>query len=108
MDEAGLFYKCLPNHSYLRVEDLSTANGTKLMKAKDRITLYVITNASGTDMVPLNVIEKSKNQRCFRILPTELPYYDQAKAWSEKSLFIMVAVLSELHLQPHLKKLLLL
>ncbi len=53
MDETGLFFKCLPNRSYLKKEDFKDARGSKLMKAKDRVTIYVCTNADSTDKVPL-------------------------------------------------------
>lgn len=89
MDETGLFYKCLPNRCYVKEENVKTARGTKLMKAKDRLTLYVCTNASGSDMVPLSVIGKSKNPRCFRIRSPKLPYYNQAKAWSDRRVFTL-------------------
>jgi hypothetical protein len=35
------------------------------MKAKDRITGYACTNASGTHQVPMGVIGKTQQSRCF-------------------------------------------
>ena len=87
MDETGLFFKVLPNLSYVKQEDVKTVRGTKLMKAKDRVTLYVTTNATGTDKVPLSLIGKSKNPRCFRNKTLKLKYYNQAKAWSDSKVF---------------------
>lgn len=87
MDETGLFFKLLPNRSYVKQEDVKTVRGTKLMKAKDRVTLYVTTNATGTDKVPLSLIGKSKNPRCFRNKTLKLKYYNQAKAWSDSKVF---------------------
>ena len=87
MDETGLFFKVLPNRSYVKQEDVKTVRGTKLMKAKDRVTLYVTTNATGTDKVPLSLIGKSKNPRCFRNKTLKLKYYNQAKAWSDSKVF---------------------
>ena len=55
IDETGLFFKLLPNRSYIEVEKARAARGSKLMKAKDRVTLYVATNATGTDLVPLSI-----------------------------------------------------
>ncbi len=49
MDETGLFFKLLPNSSYIKAEDRKTERGIKLMKAKGRVTLYVTTNATGMD-----------------------------------------------------------
>lgn len=43
-----------------------TARGTKLMKANDHVTLYVTTNATGTDTVPLTMIDKRQKPRCFK------------------------------------------
>ena len=54
MDKTGFFYKVLPNRGYLPKRERKTARGTKLMKDKDRVTLFVCTNASGTDKVPLS------------------------------------------------------
>jgi hypothetical protein len=52
MDETGLFYKLLPNRSYVKPEHHKDACGIKLMKAKDRVTLFIATNATGNDKVP--------------------------------------------------------
>jgi hypothetical protein len=66
MDETGLFYRQLPNRSSVRKNKAArSARGTKSMKAKDRVTLYITTNATGTDLVPLSMIGKSENPRCF-------------------------------------------
>ena len=89
MDETGLFFKCLPNRSFVRANDAKTARGTKLMKAKDRITLYVTTNATGTDKVPLSMIGRAKNPRCFLNQRRRLNNYSQNKAWSDSKVFAM-------------------
>jgi len=83
MDETGLLYKCLPNRSYVSEDEVKTARGTKLMKAKDRVTLYVCTNADGSDLVPLSIIGSSEQPRCFRNHEKKLTYYNQKKAWSD-------------------------
>eukprot|EP00984_Skeletonema_dohrnii_P031549 scaffold24154_cov78-Skeletonema_dohrnii-CCMP3373.AAC.1 len=87
MDETGLFFKCLPNRSYVKKEHYKNARGTKLMKAKDRTTVYVCTNASGTDKVPLSIIGKAKTPRCFVRRKKKLKYYSQARAWSDTVTF---------------------
>ena len=87
MDETGLFFKCLPNRSYLRKEDFKDARGSKLMKAKDRVTIYVCTNADGTDKVPLSMIGKPKQPRCFVNRTLEMKYYSQRSAWSDTVTF---------------------
>ena len=66
MDETGLMFKCLPNRSYVKKSQVKTARGTKMMKVKDRVTIYVTTNATGTDFVPLSIIGKSENPHCFK------------------------------------------
>ena len=87
MDETGLQYKCLPNRSYVKRAKVKTARGTKMMKVKDRVTIYVATNASGTDFVPLSVIGKSGIPACFRGHELKLTYYSQKKAWSDTATF---------------------
>ena len=56
MDETGLFFKVLPNRSYVKEKDCKNARGTKLMKAKDCLTIFFTTNAIGTYMVPQSMI----------------------------------------------------
>ncbi len=87
MDKTGLFFKLLPNHSYVKVEKARTARGSKFMKAKDRVTLYVATNATGTDLVPLSIIGKSQNPRCLKSHQQKLVYFHQKKAWSDGKVF---------------------
>ena len=65
MDETGLYFKCLPSRSYVEEDEVKTARGTKQMKEKARTTIYVTTNATGTDLPPLSMIGKAKNPRCF-------------------------------------------
>ena len=60
MDETGLFFKCLPNRSYVSEDEVKTARGTKLMKVKDRVTLVVCSNADGTQFLPPTIIGKAK------------------------------------------------
>jgi len=83
MDETGLLFKCLPNRSYVSEDEVKTARGTKLMKAKNRVTLYVCTNADGSDFVPLSIIGAAENPRCFSNHEKKLTYYNQRKAWSD-------------------------
>ncbi len=87
MDETGLFFKCLPNRSYLKKEDFKDARGSKLMKAKDRVTIYVCTNADGTDKVPLSMIGKPKQPRCFVNRTLKMKYFSQRSAWSDTVTF---------------------
>ena len=81
VDETGIFYKLPPNRTYLsQGENRKTARGTKGMKAKDRVSAYMCTNATGTAKVPMSIIGKSKNPRCFRVTPCPIKYWSQANA----------------------------
>lgn len=87
MDETGLFYNLLPNRSYVKVEHHKNARGLKLVKAKDRVTLFIATNATGNNKVPLCLIGKSLKPICFKHGPPCLKYFSQAKAWSDSKVF---------------------
>jgi hypothetical protein len=90
MNKTGLFFKVLPNQSYVKKSESETTHGTKLMKAKDCVTLYITTNADGMDKVPLSMIGKPKQPRCFvnqhHLLP--MKYYSQKEAWSNSTVFL--------------------
>ena len=67
VDKYGLLFRCLPRRTYLAPpETRKTARGCKAMKAKYRITGYACTNASGTHQVPMGVIGKTQQPRCFK------------------------------------------
>lgn len=57
------------------------------MRAKNRVSIYVCTNATGTQRVPVAMIGKPKNPRCFRKGRPRIAYFSQANAWSDKSTF---------------------
>ena len=66
-DETALQYKLLPRFTYTAAdEDKSSVRGVKDMGAKERVTLYVATDASGRKL-PLEMIGHSKGPRCFRV-----------------------------------------
>ena len=65
VDETGLFYHLLPRRSYVKINNKKDKRGKKGMNSKDRITVYVGTNASGSLLIPLSVIGKAKRPRCF-------------------------------------------
>lgn len=71
-DEAGLFYKCLPDKTFTFKGQ--SCHGGKL--SKDRVTVLVSANMSGTEKLPLLLIGKSKSPRCFNGIRT-LPVYYQ-------------------------------
>lgn len=83
-DETGLFFKLLPDKTLSFKGE--ACHGGKL--SKDRITVLVGGNADGSEKLPLLVIGKSKNPRCFksvRSLPVE--YTSSKKAWMNSDLF---------------------
>lgn len=83
MDETGLFYRLLPRKSYVFRENRHTVRGIKGMKAKDRITLIITTNADGSHILPYSLIGSAQNPRAFNLRKCPLPYLTQKKAWND-------------------------
>ena len=61
-DETGLYFKMLLGYTLTSVNN--RPDGTK--KAKDMVIINTCANASGTTKLPLLLIGKAKNPRCFR------------------------------------------
>ena len=86
MDETGLFFRLGPNSTLAT----GAVKGTK--KKKDRLTVAVCCNATGTDkLIPL-VIGKSKRPRCFGKKGTFNPeiyvqYTSNKKAWMTSPIY---------------------
>lgn len=59
--------------------DRSSVRGKNARRAKDYITGYVCTIGTGV-LVPMCIIENSKNPRCFRIEKSLVPYRSQQKS----------------------------
>jgi len=59
------------------------------MKAKDRTTLVLACNATGTHKIPVAIIDKAKQPLCFKTFrwPCPLPYFSQTNAWMDGDLF---------------------
>lgn len=74
MDETGLFYRLLPRQLYVFREDKKTVRVVKGIKAKDRITLIVPSNADASHFIPLTVIGSAKAPRAFILRRCPLPY----------------------------------
>ena len=79
MDETDLFFRAIPNRTYLKPSENDkrpAGHGLKAMKAKDRITIILCSNSTGTCKVhvPPTVIGSAKNPRCFKDNPPCLPY----------------------------------
>lgn len=86
-DETGLYFKLLPSKTLASAEESNTP-GTK--KKKDRITVLLCANASGTHRLQLMVIGKSAKPRALnKIPPKNLPvfYKNQKSAWMDRDLF---------------------
>ncbi len=77
-DETGLYFRLIPSATYTAPnEQRRRVRGTKAKKAKDRVTLITCTNATGTHKIPLAMIGKAANPRCFRSCQSPLPYNSQ-------------------------------
>ncbi|CAM4904757.1 unnamed protein product [Rotaria socialis] len=61
-DETGLFFKALPNRSLVTAKD--SCKGGK--RSKERFTVLLCTNMTGTDKLKPLMIGKSANPRCFK------------------------------------------
>ena len=85
-DETGILFRSMPTKSYVEKND--TAHGIK--GSKERITVLLCCNMSGTDKCKPMVIGKSLRPRCFKnIDPKSLPvdYQANKKAWMNSVLF---------------------
>lgn len=83
-DETGLFYKMLPNQT-LKFRGEKCQGGKK---SKERITVFVCANMTGTEKRKLLIIGKSKSPRCFKtykVLPVN--YTANQKAWVTSEIF---------------------
>lgn len=60
MDKTGLFWKMSPDHM------LATKAASGGKKSKDRVTIALTSNATGTDDIPVWIIGKSKSLCCLK------------------------------------------
>jgi len=87
-DETGLNFRLLPDCT-LGAGFEKTAPGRK--KSKDRVTLNICSNASGTIKMPVHLIGKAKRPRCFKKVNMELlpvKYTNQKNAWMTTDQFM--------------------
>lgn len=84
-DGSGIYYRAMPGGTL--AHKIEAISGSK--KAKDRITVLVCANMTGTEKRNLLVIGKSKSPRCFRGPDTKLRvnYEANANAWMTSSIF---------------------
>jgi hypothetical protein len=90
MATTSLFYRILPHKNYVQNENDSEANqgrcvrACKGLKSKDRLTLYICSNETGEDKLPIACIGKYKNPACFQAESQRiLPYLYQRNALSD-------------------------
>lgn len=91
MDETGLLFRCLPKRTVAFEQEAAgkQARGGKRMTAKDRVTLVITANATGTLKVPVAMIGKAKEPFCFRPprgRASPLPYFSQTSAWMDANI----------------------
>lgn len=85
LDETGLFYKLGPNYT------LATNNVSGTKRPKDRITVALACNATGTTKMKPFVITKVNRPRCFGKTydpNTYVRYRHNSKAWMTADLFM--------------------
>lgn len=87
-NETGVFFRVLPKRSYLVAgENRKTARGVKDMTAKNRMTAYICSNATGTWKIPFSLIDVVEESRCFRLCCPPVVYFNQRNAWSDTGVF---------------------
>ena len=86
-DETGLCFRMLPDKT---LAARSEKDASAMKKQKERVTLMSCSNATGMLKLPLMVIGKSANPRCFKnINKAALPvlYRAQKNAWMDSQIF---------------------
>mmetsp|Transcript_21061 Transcript_21061/g.32148 ORF Transcript_21061/g.32148 Transcript_21061/m.32148 type:complete len:964 (+) Transcript_21061:75-2966(+) len=91
MTSIGLFYRILPHRTYVsKLSNNSRVRACKGLKCKDRLSLYICTNETGTDKIPITCIGKYVNPACFRVAAQKtLPYLHQKQTLSDAGTFQM-------------------
>lgn len=86
VDESRLLWRSLPRKSLVSRKK-QKAPGFKV--SKDRVTIMVGANASGTHRLPLLLIGKSAKPRCFsNVKQLPVDYKNQKSAWMSGEIFI--------------------
>ena len=86
-EETGLYYQLFPKKT-LAAHSEKRADGRKA--PKQRVTINACSNASGMIKLPLLLIGKYKNPRCFKHIKKEfvpVTYNNQSNAWMSTSIF---------------------
>ena len=66
VDETGLFYRGIPNRTYVTAVQRRWACGTKAMNAKSRVTLGLACNDTGTHKIAVAMDGKAKEPLCLK------------------------------------------
>ena len=82
-DETGLYYRATPDGT-LAAKGEEVSGGKK---KKERLTVLVASNMTGSDKLPLFVIGKSKNPRCFKNKNVPISYEANKSAWMTRPIF---------------------
>ncbi|UYV65779.1 hypothetical protein LAZ67_3005441 [Cordylochernes scorpioides] len=84
-DETGLFFQIIPDRTLAHKDE--NCRGVKRMK--QRITVLLCCNSTGTDKRRLLIIGKSAKPRCFRNFSPHFycTYTSNSKAWMTSSIF---------------------
>jgi len=84
VDETRLFFKCLPDKTFI-FKGQSCSGGKH---SKERVTLLLGANMSGTEKLRPLLIGKSKKPRCFKqVKSLPLDYYANKKSWMTSEIF---------------------
>jgi len=89
MNETGLQYRCLPSRTYTAAGRRRLVPGSKAIKAKDRVTLVLACNATGSYEIPIAIIECATVPQCFKP-PRDgclLPCFSQQSSWMDGSVY---------------------
>jgi len=83
MDETGLYFRCIPSRAYILASSRRRARGSKSIKEKDRVTLVLAVNATGSHKIPVVVIGRAAVPACLKPprAPCSPPYFSQDPAW---------------------------
>lgn len=83
-DETALFFKALPEKTITFKGDPCVGG----KRSKERVTVLLASNMSGTERLPLLVIGKARNPRCFKnIHHFPVQYHANRKAWMTSDIF---------------------
>lgn len=83
-DETALFWRMLPEKTYVSANE-KCITGRK--KAKERITVLLCSNASGSHKLKPLVVGKAKNPRAFKGRSVPVHYRNSSSAWMTLHMF---------------------